>query len=113
MHIAIPWSSDTSLPSVPRGSVLPTLLVERRCTLPFAGHQNERLARLLDGVSSVPRRRETTMLGMSITDIITTIGVAVAALTFVVTVIQNRNDQTQQTAAQTREDLQAIIGACG
>lgn len=49
------------------------------------------------------------MLGMTVTDFITASGVAVASLTFVGTVVQNRFDQTQQTAAQTREDLQAII----
>ncbi len=53
------------------------------------------------------------MFGMSPTDIVTASGVAVASITFVSTVIQNRIDQTQQTAAQTREDLQAIIGESG
>ncbi len=53
------------------------------------------------------------MFGMSPTDIITASGVAVASLTFVGAVVQNRIDQIQQTAAQTREDLQAIIGESG
>lgn len=53
------------------------------------------------------------MFGMNVTDIITASGVAVASLTFVGTVVQNRFDQTQQSAAQTREDLQAIIGESG
>ncbi len=53
------------------------------------------------------------MLGMSIPDIITASGVAVASLTFVGTVVQNWIDQTQQTAAQTRKDLQEIIGESG
>lgn len=53
------------------------------------------------------------MLGMSITDFITAGGVAVASLTFVGTVVQTWIDQTQQTAAQTREDLQEIIGESG
>lgn len=53
------------------------------------------------------------MLGMTVTDFITASGVAVASLTFVGSVVQNRFDQTQQTAAQTREDLQAIIGDSG
>src|SRR5215469_3482845 len=50
---------------------------------------------------------------MSITDLITAGGVAVASLTFVGTVVQTWIDQTQQTAAQTREDLQEIIGGSG
>ncbi len=53
------------------------------------------------------------MLGMSITDIITTIGVVIATLTIIVTVVLYRLDQRQQRAAQTREDLEAIIGDCG
>lgn len=53
------------------------------------------------------------MLGMNVTDFITASGVAVASITFVGTVVQNRLDQIQQTAAQTREDLQAIIGESG
>lgn len=53
------------------------------------------------------------MFSMNITDIITASGVAVASLTFVGSVAQNRLDQTQHTAAQTREDLQAIIGESG
>lgn len=53
------------------------------------------------------------MLGMTVTDFITASGVAVASLTFVGSVRQNRLDQLQQTAAQTREDLQAIIGDSG
>ncbi len=53
------------------------------------------------------------MLGMSITDIITALGVAIASLTFVGTVLLTWRDQTRQTAAQTREDLQEIIGESG
>ena len=50
---------------------------------------------------------------MSITDVITAFGVAVAALTFLVTVRRYLRDQFQQQAARTREELQAIIGDCG
>ena len=50
---------------------------------------------------------------MSITDVITAFGVAVAALTFLETVRRYLRDQFQQQAARTREELQAIIGDCG
>jgi hypothetical protein len=50
---------------------------------------------------------------MSITDVITAIGVVVAALTFLETVRRYLRDQFQQQAARTREELQAIIGDCG
>ena len=53
------------------------------------------------------------MPGMSITDIITAVGVAIASLTFVSTVLLTRRGQIRQTAAQTREDLQEIIGGSG
>ncbi len=50
---------------------------------------------------------------MSITDVITAIGVVVAALTFLETLRRYLRDRFQQQAAQTREELQAIIGDCG
>ncbi len=40
-------------------------------------------------------------------------GVVAAIITIIVTVCLYRHDQRQQRAAQTREDLQAIIGDCG
>jgi hypothetical protein len=53
------------------------------------------------------------MFDMSITDLMTASSVAVASLTFVGSVVQNCIDRTQQTAAETREDLQEIIGESG
>ena len=50
---------------------------------------------------------------MSITDVITAIGVVVAALTFLETLRRYLRGRFQQKAAQTREELQAIIGDCG
>ncbi len=50
---------------------------------------------------------------MSILDVITAFGVAVAALTLLETVRRYLRDQFQQQAARTREELQAIIGDCG
>jgi hypothetical protein len=49
---------------------------------------------------------------VSVTDIITASGAAIAALAIVVTVIQYRLDQRQQRAAQTREVLQAVFDDC-
>ncbi len=50
---------------------------------------------------------------MDTTNIITTSGVVVAALTIAITVYLYLKDQRQQRAAQTREVLQGIIGDCG
>jgi hypothetical protein len=50
---------------------------------------------------------------MSITDVITSFGVVVAALTLLETVRRYLRDQFQQQVARTREELQAIIGDCG
>jgi hypothetical protein len=56
---------------------------------------------------------------MPVTDLVTIIGnisqafiIFVAALTLFLTVRQYRRDQSRQRAAQTWEDLQAIIGDC-
>src|SRR5574340_700926 len=59
------------------------------------------------------------MLNMSLTDKIAALGATATALTFLIAAItfwwtwrRYRNDQLQQRAAQTREDLQAIIRGC-
>jgi hypothetical protein len=59
------------------------------------------------------------MLNMSTSDKIAALGAAATALTFLIAAItfwwtwrRYRGDQLQQRAAQTREDLQAIIGGC-
>jgi len=49
---------------------------------------------------------------MSTADQITAIGVLIAVLTFIYTLWQYLRDQRQQRAAQTREDLQAIVCDC-
>ncbi len=49
---------------------------------------------------------------MSITDVITAIGVVMATLALIHAMRSYQRDQLQQRAAQTREDLQAIIGGC-
>jgi hypothetical protein len=53
------------------------------------------------------------MISMSITEVITAMGVVIATLTIIVSVGLYRLDQRQQRAALTREGLEAIIGACG
>ncbi len=59
------------------------------------------------------------MLNMSLTDKIAALGATATALTFLIAAItfwwtwrRYRSDQLQQRAAQTREDLQAIIRGC-
>ncbi len=61
----------------------------------------------------------SSMFNMSMSDKIATLGATATALTFLIATItfwwtwrRYRGDQIQQRAAQTREDLQAIIGGC-
>jgi hypothetical protein len=54
----------------------------------------------------------TLMLSMSAAEKISAIGLVVAVITFFFTWRRYRLDQRKQRAAQTRQDLQAIIGDC-
>ncbi len=58
-------------------------------------------------------RRSTSISDMSITNIITVIGVVIALFAVIVTLVLYNLDKRQQWADQARADLQAIIGVCG